>query len=160
MSQPLNLTKTQKEALKLLAEGAEMIDESISDRKFGFDTVSFLKRRKFVQHKDPNHEPFYEPEILVITKRGQDALSGKLNVTFKPSPKQKEYLNRMSGGENMLWELRDNVYGFWLGEMTITPTTISVLQKQKLIEVLIKGKRSDSAGNGHTITEKGRQLVN
>ncbi len=158
MSQALKLTKTQNEALKLMANGAEMIGEVVNGRKFGFDTVSFLKRRKFITHKDPNYNCL--PEVLVITERGRNAFEGKLKAKFTPTKYQKEILSEMASGENMLWALKDNIYAYYLGEKAVNPTTISALQKQQLIQVLIKGNRSDSKGNGYSITEIGAKLVN
>jgi len=159
--QTLNLTKTQKDALKLMAAGADMVDGTVSGRTFAFETVSFLKRRKFVAHKykDPNHEFSYLPEVLVITERGKTVLKGKLKAIFTLTKYQKHLLTKMASGEHMLWDLKDNLYAFYLGEEAVNPTTISALQKQRLIAVLIKGKRSDSRGNGYSITEKGAKLV-
>lgn len=65
----------------------------------------------------------------------------------------------MASGNNMLWGLKDNLYAYYLGGEAVNPTTISALQKQKLIQVLIKGKRSNSNGNGYSITEKGAKVV-
>ena len=141
-----------------MANGTEMIGEVVDGRKFGFDTVSFLKRRKFITHKDPNHNCL--PEILVITERGRKALEGELKVKFTPTKYQKEILSEMARGENMLWALKDNMYAYFLREKAVNPTTISVLKKQQLIQLLIKGKRSDSKGNGYSISEKGANLVN
>lgn len=72
---------------------------------------------------------------------------------------QKEILSRMANGENILYGSNGYARSFFLGEKDLQPKTTASLKKKGLIQLMIKGKRAASDGNGYCITEKGRSVI-